>query len=94
MNSIGGPDLLIWLVLAFGGAMFVGNLLALVRPPGKQEPRKDPNSLRPKHGAGLSKSGTKPPAPALAKAPRGRTITMMGVGGIASLWAIATLLSR
>ena len=31
-----GEDILAWLVLAFGGAMFVGNLLALVRPPHKQ----------------------------------------------------------
>lgn len=28
-----GDDLLPWLLLAFGGAMVVGNLLALVRPP-------------------------------------------------------------
>ena len=28
-----GEDLLVWLVLAIGGAMAVGNLLALVRPP-------------------------------------------------------------
>ena len=28
-----GEDLLIWLVLALGGAMAAGNLLALVRPP-------------------------------------------------------------
>ena len=28
-----GEDILAWLVLAFGGAMFVGNVLALVRPP-------------------------------------------------------------
>lgn len=28
-----GEDLLAWLVLALGGAMAVGNLLALVRPP-------------------------------------------------------------
>jgi hypothetical protein len=28
-----GEDLLAWLVLAFGGAMFVGNVLAMVRPP-------------------------------------------------------------
>lgn len=27
-----GEDLLVWLVLALGGAMAVGNLLALVRP--------------------------------------------------------------
>ena len=31
-----GEDILAWFVLAFGGAMFVGNALALVRPPQKQ----------------------------------------------------------
>ena len=30
-----GNDLLAWLVLALGGAMALGNLLALVRPPAK-----------------------------------------------------------
>jgi len=30
---LGGPDLLLLLVLALGGALVVGNLLALVRPP-------------------------------------------------------------
>ena len=29
-----GDDLLGWLLLALGGAMAVGNLVALVRPPG------------------------------------------------------------
>ena len=28
-----GEDLLAWLVLALGGALFAGNLLAVVRPP-------------------------------------------------------------
>lgn len=28
-----GDDLLAYLVLAFGGALFVGNLLAILRPP-------------------------------------------------------------
>lgn len=28
-----GEDLLVYLVLAFGGALFVGNIAALVRPP-------------------------------------------------------------
>lgn len=28
-----GKDLLAWLVLALGGALFTGNLLAVVRPP-------------------------------------------------------------
>jgi hypothetical protein len=28
-----GEDLIIWLLLALGGALFVGNVMALVRPP-------------------------------------------------------------
>lgn len=31
-----GEDLLAWLVLAFGGALFVGNVLAIVKPPERQ----------------------------------------------------------
>ncbi len=31
-----GDDLLAYLVLAFGGALFVGNLLAVVKPPERQ----------------------------------------------------------
>ena len=31
-----GENLLAWLVLAFGGAMFVGNVLALFRPPAQK----------------------------------------------------------
>jgi hypothetical protein len=31
-----GEDLLAYLVLAVGGALFVGNLLAVVRPPERQ----------------------------------------------------------
>lgn len=37
-----GEDLLAWLVLAIGGAMAVGNLAALVRPP---EERRDDDDL-------------------------------------------------
>lgn len=28
-----GDDLIVWLLLALGGALFVGNVMALVRPP-------------------------------------------------------------
>jgi hypothetical protein len=34
-----GDDLLAWLVLALGGALFVGNVAAIVRPPA--EPREE-----------------------------------------------------
>jgi hypothetical protein len=37
-----GDDLLAWLVLALGGALFVGNVMAMVRPPA--QPR-DPGAL-------------------------------------------------
>jgi hypothetical protein len=30
-----GEDILVWLVLAFGGAMCVGNVLAIIKPPQK-----------------------------------------------------------
>ena len=32
-----GEDLLVYLVLAFGGALFVGNIAALLRPPPPRE---------------------------------------------------------
>jgi hypothetical protein len=32
-----GEDLLAWLVLALGGALFVGNLAAVVRPPERRQ---------------------------------------------------------
>jgi hypothetical protein len=64
---LGGPDLLRYLVLALGGALVVGNVLALVRPP-----------ERPREGE-------------LAKAPIARTVVMAAVGGIAVLWAVATI---
>jgi hypothetical protein len=66
---LGGPDLLRYLVLALGGALLVGNVLALVRPP-----------ERPKSGE-------------LEEAPIARTVVMATLGGIAALWAIATILS-
>jgi hypothetical protein len=34
-----GEDLLAWLVLALGGALFAGNLMAVVRPPAVQRDR-------------------------------------------------------
>ena len=36
-----GEDLLAWLVLAIGGAMAVGNLAALIRPPDESKHAED-----------------------------------------------------
>lgn len=34
-----GDDLLVWLVLAFGGAMFAGNIAAVIKP--REAPREE-----------------------------------------------------
>jgi hypothetical protein len=65
-----GEDLLAWLVLALGGAMAVGSIMALVRPP-----------ETPRDGE-------------LARAPVGRSIVMAVIGGLAALWAVASLLAN
>lgn len=64
-----GDDLLPFLVLALGGALLVGNGLALLRPP-----------PAPKDGE-------------LARAPFARTVVMMIVGLLATIWALATLVT-
>ena len=64
-----GEDLLAYLVLAVGGALCVGNVLALVRPP-----------------ADLAEGD-------LERAPVGRSIAMAVIGGIAALWALASLIA-
>ena len=65
-----GNDLLPLLVLALGGALVVGNAMALIRPP-----------VKPKSGE-------------LARAPVGRTVTMLVLGLLAAVWALGSLLSR
>ena len=36
-----GDDLIVWLLLAMGGALFAGNLMALIRPPKRRESETD-----------------------------------------------------
>lgn len=64
-----GDDTLVFLVLALGAALVVGNVLALVRPP-----------------TNLSEGE-------LTKAPTARSVVMALVGLVASIWAIASLVS-
>lgn len=64
-----GDQLLAYLVLALGGALAFGNVLALVRPPREARPGE------------------------LARAPVGRSLVMAGVGLLATVWALASLLS-
>lgn len=62
-----GEDLLAYLLLAFGGAMLVGNLMAITRPPAR-----------------MTAEGT--------RAPVGRSLAMAGLGLVATIWAVATLI--
>jgi hypothetical protein len=68
MNAL-GDDLLPLLLLALGGALLVGNVAALMRPP-----------ERPRSGE-------------LARAPVARSVVMAVAGGIATVWALASLVS-
>jgi hypothetical protein len=63
-----GDDLLPWLTLAVGGALAVGTLLALLRPPAD-----------PKDGE-------------LDRPPMARSVLMIGIGSIAAIWGLASLL--
>jgi hypothetical protein len=65
-----GEDLILWLLLALGGALFAGNVLAIVRPP---DQRPDEESLD--------------------RAPLGRSLLYAGLGLIAGIWALASLIA-
>ena len=65
-----GEDLLQWLLLALGGALFVGNLMAIVKPPDRQ--REEGN---------------------LERAPIGRSLLYAGLGFVAAVWALASLVA-
>ena len=64
-----GEDLLQWLLLALGGALFAGNVLAIVRPPAEQDDD------------------------ALERAPVVRSLLYAGLGLVAAVWALATLIT-
>ena len=66
-----GNDLLPWLVLAIGGALAVGNGLALLRPRPTDQDREGE----------------------LERAPVARSLLMVAVGGVAAIWALASLLA-
>lgn len=73
-----GDNILVYLVLALGGALAVGNIAAIVKPPKKDN--------RPT----LKDDGE--PSTDLAKAPIARSLVMAIIGATAAVWAIASLL--
>lgn len=66
-----GDDLLQWLLLALGGALFAGNVMAIVRPP---EQQRDEGNLE--------------------RAPIGRSLLYAGLGFVAAVWALASLIAN
>lgn len=66
-----GEDLIVWLVLAMGGALLAGNVAAIVRPPQRAE-RKDGE---------------------LEQAPVARSLVMAGIGLVATIWALVSLVA-
>lgn len=77
-----GEDLLVYLVLAFGGALFVGNLAALLRPPAPRHRDGDGD------GDGDGDADGEP-----LRAPVARSLVMAGIGLIGAVWALASLLA-
>lgn len=47
-----GDDLIVWILLALGGAMFVGNVMALVRPP--EAPRQESDLAQAPRGRSIT----------------------------------------
>lgn len=65
-----GENLIQWLLLALGGALFVGNVAAIIRPPTEQQ---DDDRLD--------------------RAPVTRSLVYAGIGLVAAIWALATLIA-
>lgn len=72
-----GDNLIVYLVLALGGALAVGNVAAIVKPPQKNNRPtvKDDDS----------------PSTDLERAPIVRSLVMAIIGATAAVWAIASL---
>ncbi len=80
-----GENLIVYLVMALGGALAVGNIAAIVRPPAKpRKPRRTADDQQ-------SEEGTE--STDLAKAPIARSLFMAIIGATAAVWSIASLIS-
>ena len=72
-----GDNLIVYLVLALGGALAVGNVAAIVKPPKKND--------------GPSVKDDESESTDLDKAPVARSLVMAVIGATAAVWAIASL---
>ena len=73
-----GKDFFPWMVLAFGAAMVVGNVLALLRPPSDVD----------RGSQGERSSG------AARQVPLARSMVLIAVGLAAAIWGVASLLGN
>ncbi len=80
-----GDNLIVYLVLALGGALAVGNIAALVRPP-------QPKPQRPTTSTTSDDDNADNSSTDLAKAPVARSLVMAIIGATAAIWAIASLI--
>ncbi len=82
-----GEDFFPWMILAFGGAMVVGNVLALLRPPDAtgEDASEQKGPGAPDRTPGSGETAGRPPLV--------RSTVMIVVGLAAALWSIATLLA-
>lgn len=99
-----GEDFLPWMVLAFGAALVVGNVLALVRPPtpegstgraGDDAPKgaRSGTSKGTAAKGGTAKGSTDDGGAPIARPPMVRTVAMIVVGLVAAAWGLASLLA-
>ncbi|MYG94881.1 MAG: hypothetical protein F4138_07895 [Acidimicrobiia bacterium] len=94
---LGGSQIIIFLLLALGGALAVGNIAALVNPQG---PRRSHSRHRASQHLGSassrlpSQAGERSAAvPSnLVKVKVGRSLVMIAVGLVIVVWALASLI--
>ncbi len=81
-----GDDLLAYLVLAIGGALMVGNVMALIRPPKSTSATTTIEA----DADDASSEGPIADEPAIKRPPIARTVVMIGIGLVATIWSLAT----
>ena len=86
-------QVLLELMVAFGGALFVANAFALLRRSSDRRHAAKEAVLRGRPGSPVRKQARVATTGTLAAAPVGRTIAFMLLGLVVAVWGIASLLS-
>lgn len=91
-----GEDFFAWMVLAFGAAMVVGNLLALLRPPSRDRDAEGRASSQrgadaPESSQRSAGDGSRPGT--VERPPLARSLVFIVAGLAAAAWGLATLVA-